>query len=99
MDSKEMKKTLKGILLVVLFAGIGYFIGSNLYVPGTVKEGGFNSISFNYTPNKEFLLAILSALTGGSFVFFLEKEKDNWFLPIVSTILTVIYWLFLVFTK
>lgn len=96
-----MKQTLKAILLVVLFASVGYIVGSNLYVPETVKEGAFDSISFNYTPNKQFLLAILSALTGGSFVFFLEKEKekDNWFLPIVSTILTVIYWLFLVFTK
>ena len=96
---KEMKQTFKAILLVVLFAGVGYIVGSNLYVPETVKEGAFDSISFNYTPNKQFMLAILSALTGGSFVFFLEKEKDNWFLPIVSTILTVIYWLFLVFTK
>jgi hypothetical protein len=96
---KEMKQTLKEILLIVLFAGIGYIVGSNLYVPETVKEGGFNSVSFNYTANKQFLLAIVSAITGGSFVFFFEKEKDNWFLPIVSTILTVIYWLFLVFTS
>ena len=99
MDSKEMKKTLKEILLIVLFAGIGYFIGSNLYVPGTVKEGGFNSISFNYTPNKQFLLAILSALTGGSFIFFLEKEKGSWIIPALCIVFTIIYWLFLVFVK
>lgn len=99
MDSKEMKKTLKEILLIVLFAGIGYFIGSNLYVPGTVKEGSFNSISFNYTPNKQFLLAILSALTGGSFIFFLEKEKGSWIIPALCIVFTIIYWLFLVFVK
>lgn len=27
---KEMKQTFKAILLVVLFAGVGYIVGSNL---------------------------------------------------------------------